>query len=428
MSRNSSRSPGEAGPRLRDRLDHLGARAQRPGALAVAEAGGQEQHRDDDDEAVHERRGADDRAGLRVAQRSTRQDREQGDDHGGDEQVDAREPQAALLGLAADLGAVVGRLDLGVARVGCDRRVVGAEPALDHARGHDAEHEREQDRRSDAEPQVRRQVDRLARRHEVDRLVGDLGEHRVGRRHQQVDAETACDTGERGGHAGERMPADAQEGRGPERDEHEIAGVGGDARDDAEEHDDVGERRGRRRRDELADQCRDEAGALRDAHADHHDEDDPHRGEAHEVGHERREQVADAVDRQQPLDRHRLGDDLVVARRGLLPGQHLGRQHGPGDVDRRDALRGRLHDLVRRTDARPREQLRQHDHAEAQREEHDRRVGTLLPTRSMPSSTRCMAPGLSGVLVAVAALMVTLRGGRVVSDAPPARVRSLLAA
>ena len=32
-----------------------------------------------------------------------------------------------------NLGAGVGRLDIGVARVGCDRRVVGAEPALDDA-------------------------------------------------------------------------------------------------------------------------------------------------------------------------------------------------------------------------------------------------------------------------------------------------------
>ena len=210
------------------------------------------------------------------------------------------------------------------------------------------------------------------------------------------------------------MPPDGHERRGAEWYEHEIAGVGSDARDDAEEHDDVGERTLRRRRHELADERGDETRALRDADADHDDEDDPHRGEAHEVRDERREQIADAVDGEQTLDLHRLGDDVIVVRRRSCGGQQLTRQRRPTDAVRRDRCRGRRHDLVGRADARPREQLRQHDHADAQRQEHDRRVRHLV------------ADPLDEVegLLEYAALGVLLGarcGGRRAHAPPPAR-------
>jgi hypothetical protein len=72
--------PGHAGPRLGDGVDGVGARRDRAGAAAVADAGGQEQQRDDHDQAVHERRRADDAAGVGIAQQGV---------GGGDEQVDA---------------------------------------------------------------------------------------------------------------------------------------------------------------------------------------------------------------------------------------------------------------------------------------------------------------------------------------------------
>ena len=63
------------------------------------------------------------------------------------------------------------------------------------------------------------------------RVVRDLGQHAVERRDQEVHAEARGDAGERGRDAGQRVAADALEGRGAERDQHEVAGVGGDARD-----------------------------------------------------------------------------------------------------------------------------------------------------------------------------------------------------
>ena len=52
----------QPGPRLGDRGDHLVAALDRPGTAAVGEPGGEEDERDDHDQAVHERRVADDLA------------------------------------------------------------------------------------------------------------------------------------------------------------------------------------------------------------------------------------------------------------------------------------------------------------------------------------------------------------------------------
>ncbi|MEI2702811.1 MAG: hypothetical protein V9E83_10470 [Baekduia sp.] len=84
------------------------------------------------------------------------------------------------------------------------------------------------------------------------------------------------------------MSADAVERGGAERYQHEIARVRGDARNDAQQHDDVRQRRFGGDGDELAYQRPDQPGHLGEADADHHDQDDPHRGEAHEVPDERR--------------------------------------------------------------------------------------------------------------------------------------------
>ena len=47
-----------------------------------------------------------------------------------------------------------------------------------------------------------------------------------------------ADAREAGRQPGQRMAPDAHEGGGAERDEDQVAGVGGDAREDADEHDD----------------------------------------------------------------------------------------------------------------------------------------------------------------------------------------------
>ena len=73
---------------------------------------------------------------------------------------------------------------------------------------------------------------------ERDRLVRDLGHDPVDRRDQQVDPERRADAGEAGRQTGQRVPAHAVEGGRRQRDQDQVAGVGGDARQDADQHDD----------------------------------------------------------------------------------------------------------------------------------------------------------------------------------------------
>ena len=66
------------------------------------------------------------------------------------------------------------------------------------------------------------------------RLVRDLGDDAVDRRDQHVDGEHGADARVGGGEPGERMSAEAEERSRPERDQDEVAGIAGDAREDAE--------------------------------------------------------------------------------------------------------------------------------------------------------------------------------------------------
>ena len=65
---------------------------------------------------------------------------------------------------------------------------------------------------------------------EMGRIVGELDEHGVERLDQHVDGEGAGDRGKAQRQAGERMPPDGQIGDAGERDQDQIAGIGGDAR------------------------------------------------------------------------------------------------------------------------------------------------------------------------------------------------------
>ena len=148
----------------------------------------------------------------------------------------------------------------------------------------------------------------------MSRVVGELDEHGVERLDQHVD-------GKGGGHgskakreAGERIASDGQIGDAGERDQDQIAGIGGDAGDDADEGQDIGQRPVRRYDDELADQRGDQAGFLRHAGADHRGDHEPDRGEAHEVRDQRRVHEADAVGVQQAADLGGRGLDLVRVR------------------------------------------------------------------------------------------------------------------
>ena len=106
-------------------------------------------------------------------------------------------------------------------------------------------------------------------------------------------------------------------------------------------------------RDELADQRPDQPGRLGQADADHHHEDDRHRREVAEVVDERREQEADAVDRQQPLDRGRLGPELVGLGRLLLVRRDVDRLGRAAVVGLLGGDRRRRDDLVGGLDVEP---------------------------------------------------------------------------
>ncbi len=224
-----------------------------------------------------------------------------------------RVAKALRLRLRRHLGALVG-----VERrvVALERGVVRAEASLDDAHGDERHDDRDQDRRGDAEVQVRGEVDRALGVDERARVVRDLGQDAVERRDQEVDAEAGGDARERGRHPGERVAADALERSRTQGYQHEVPGVGGDAREDADEDDDRRQHRLRRDADELPDQRPDQAGGLGEADADHHHEDDRDRREVAEVGDERREEEADPVGREEALDRRRLRDD----RRSRPPG------------------------------------------------------------------------------------------------------------
>ncbi len=148
----------------------------------------------------------------------------------------------------------------------------------------------------------------------MDGVVGDADEHAVERLDEDVDAEDGGDRGEGRGQAGKGMAAHAQVGRGAERDEDQIAGIGRDARDDADEDEDVGQGLGRRNQHELANEGRDQARRFGDADAQHRDDDDADGAEIHEVRDDARIHEANAVDAQQAASADRLDLDRVSLR------------------------------------------------------------------------------------------------------------------
>ena len=84
--------------------------------------------------------------------------------------------------------------------------------SIDRLRNERHEDRQENDRR-DGEPEIRRQADRLVGVDQVDRVVGELDEHRIERLDQHVHGEGAGDRGKAQRQPGERMSADAEEGR-----------------------------------------------------------------------------------------------------------------------------------------------------------------------------------------------------------------------
>ena len=168
---------------------------------------------------------------------------------------------------------------------------------------------------------------------DCDRLVRHLGQQGVEGRDQDIDREGGADPGVGGGDAGKRVPADAEKGRGAERDENQVAGVRSHAGEPADQDDDEGEPGARGDGHQLADQRGHHPGLLSHANADHGDEDDGDDAEAREVAHERGEDEADAFDRQEAahVDRDLLQDVIPGEFFDVAITTRFGRD---GDLDR----------------------------------------------------------------------------------------------
>ncbi|MGX1400493.1 hypothetical protein AB7M70_009902 [Bradyrhizobium japonicum] len=143
---------------------------------------------------------------------------------------------------------------------------------------------------------------------------GDFRQNGIKRLDDHVHGECTCDCGKSHSEPGERMPANAQEGGAGQRDQHHIAGVCGNAGQDADERDDVNECPTRRDGHEFSDQRVDQAGFLGDADAHHGDDQQPNRGETHEVWHEPGVNMTNSIRRQQAIGGRGRGLDLVSIR------------------------------------------------------------------------------------------------------------------
>jgi len=104
----------------------------------------------------------------------------------------------------------------------------------------------------------------------MNRVVGDFRQDRVDRDDQKIDAEYGGNPRKRRRQPGQRMPSEAEEGSGSERDQDQVAGIGSDARQHPYGHQDSGHRLARRYDHDLLDQGVDQAGLLGQPDADHH--------------------------------------------------------------------------------------------------------------------------------------------------------------
>ena len=298
------------------------------------------------DQAVHERRVADEGAGVRIAQRRPCRQRQQGEHNDGPQQRKQRVPQprdsSAESLLSAGWPAATASLLAPLYLPSRGSIVLSVMNADEHRQEHDGR---------DREPEVRRQADGGVGIDQMDGVVGELDEDRVERLDQHVHGERAGNGGEAQGQAGERMAADAQERRACQRNQDQVAGVRRDARHDAHERQDVGQRPGRGDHDQLANQRLHQAGLLGHAGSHHGHDHEPDRGEAHEVRDQPFVHEANSVGRQQTLRGGRRCIEFVSLRiENLIAdtySQHMqdvGEHDDDGDEDQKDHRRVR--DLV----------------------------------------------------------------------------------
>jgi len=191
--------------------------------------------------------------------------------------------------------------------------LVGTESRLDDELADQRADDREEERRGDDEVVVHREVHLVGvgRVDGLGRLDRQLTQHDIGPREQQVGAEPGRHSRERGRETGDRVTPDGDEEDRGERGQDDVARVRGDAGHDSGEHDAEGDEGARDRQDEPAQQHADEPSLFGDADADHRGEYDAQRRELHEVRDHAREQVLDALGREQIVH---LEDTLTLDR------------------------------------------------------------------------------------------------------------------
>ena len=139
--------------------------------------------------------------------------------------------------------------------------------------------------------------------------------------------------------------------RRTKRDQHHVAGIGGNAGDDTQEHNHKGDHAGVGHQHQLADQGRDQPRLLGQPHTQHGHQNHANNTKVGEVGDHGGEQEADAVGVQEAA--HLGGDvvDLPCGDVGALercagpgPGEDHRQHHDQADEDQEDD--GGVGDLV----------------------------------------------------------------------------------
>ncbi len=186
-----------------------------------------------------------------------------------------RELQPARLGLLVDL--VVG------VESRTRRRRIRPEPWLHHLDRDPRRHQGKHNRRDNREVEVRRHVERRKARGQ--RLVGDLGEHRVHRGDEQVHAKDRANARKSARHAGERISPHREESRGRERYQDQVPSVGRYGAQYANEDQQECEYLRGRNLHDLANERAHESRMLGNANASHRDQHHSHHAKAGKVRH-----------------------------------------------------------------------------------------------------------------------------------------------
>ena len=173
------------------------------GADAVGHPGDQKHDHDEENQAGHERRVADEGARSRIAER-------RGAARPGRTSTTTMPTRATSA--VQQPARFLGRQALPFFR---QARPVFAEPWLDDPIRDESAYGDQQHARRDAEIKIGGQLDRLAGVNDVGRVIGHFGEDAVDRLDKEIDAERGRDPGERRGQTGQRMTAEAMKGGRP---------------------------------------------------------------------------------------------------------------------------------------------------------------------------------------------------------------------